>query len=136
MPTKWRSAYFAQFTVLCIIGTGYICWYHVTHTSAQTNAEIVRAIILDIGPVGLSAAIISFINTDSARFIMVLGGYLEQALNKRHQRQIAEATQKGRQEAQSETNEQWRAWNQRRLDAEAHGLPFDEPIPDQTDQAG
>ena len=71
---------------------------------------------------------------------MVLGGYLEQALNKRHQRQIAEATQKGRAEgraeAQSQRDAQWRAWNERRLDAEAKGEPFDEPIPDQTDQAG
>ena len=50
------------------------------------------------------------------------------------QRQIAEATQKARSEAQSQRDEQWRAWNDRRLEAETKGLPFDEPIPDQTDQ--
>ena len=35
----------------------------------------------------------------------------------------------GRAEGRAETNAEWRAWNQRRIDAEARGLPFDEPPP-------
>ena len=36
----------------------------------------------------------------------------------------------GRAEGRSETNEAWREWNRRRMDAESQGTPFDEPTPD------
>ena len=35
----------------------------------------------------------------------------------------------GRNEGRNEVQQQWRAWNARRLDAEAKGQPFDEPPP-------
>ena len=35
----------------------------------------------------------------------------------------------GRKEGQKETNERWQAWLQRRDEAEANGLPFNEPPP-------
>ena len=35
----------------------------------------------------------------------------------------------GRAEGRVETNAEWGAWNRRRIDAEARGLPFDEPPP-------
>ena len=31
----------------------------------------------------------------------------------------------------AETNQAWEEWNQRRMDAEANNLPFDEPPPSQ-----
>ena len=34
-----------------------------------------------------------------------------------------------RAEGRAEVQAQWRAWNQRRLDAETQGQPFDEPPP-------
>ncbi len=74
------------------------------------------------------------VSAEAKRFTMVVAEWLEGVLERRRQRQIAEATQKARSEAQSQRDEQWRAWNDRRLEAETKGLPFDEPIPDQTDQ--
>lgn len=35
----------------------------------------------------------------------------------------------GRAEAEAEVNAAWKAWNERRLAAEANGEPFDEPPP-------
>ena len=35
----------------------------------------------------------------------------------------------GRTEGKAEANRMWKAWNQRRLEAEAKGEVFDEPIP-------
>ena len=35
----------------------------------------------------------------------------------------------GRVEGRVESNAEWRAWNQRRMDAEARGRPFNEPPP-------
>jgi hypothetical protein len=78
------------------------------------------------------------VSAEAARFTMVVAEWLEGVLERRRQRDIAEATEKarqeGRQEAQSQRDAQWRAWNERRIDAEAKGEPFDEPYPDQTDQ--
>ena len=55
-------------------------------------AATVRAIILDTGLAGVSSAIVSLVNTDIGRFLMVLAGMLEDALKERRKRQIAEAT--------------------------------------------
>ncbi len=40
-----------------------------------------------------------------------------------------EGRAEGRVEGRADTNATWRAWNQRRVDAEARELPFDEPPP-------
>ena len=55
---------------------------------------------------------------------MVLGGALEDALRKRRQKQIDDA--------RTEVDSRWRAWNERRLAALENGEPFDEPPPDIT----
>ena len=57
---------------------------------------------------------------------MVLGGLLEQWINDRRERRMREAVD----EATTEVDGLWRAWNERRLDALAKGEPFDEPPPD------
>ncbi len=44
----------------------------------------------------------------------------------------AEGREEGREEGIATANAAWRAWNRRRLDAEAKGEPFDEPPPDYT----
>ena len=41
----------------------------------------------------------------------------------------AEGRVEGRVKGRAETNAEWGAWNRRRIDAEARGLPFDEPPP-------
>ncbi len=68
---------------------------------------------------------------------MIVGTYLEDMIKKRRARQMAEAVErgraegvaKGRSEGVAETSAKWRAWNDRRLDAESKGDPFDEPPP-------
>ena len=37
--------------------------------------------------------------------------------------------QEGLEEGRNETHREWAAWNQRRLEAEQNGEPFDEPPP-------
>ena len=44
---------------------------------------------------------------------------------------IAQGREEGIAEGVEQANRAWAEWNQRRLDAEAQGLPFDEPPPDQ-----
>ena len=117
-------------------------------------AATVRAIILDTGLAGVSSAIVSLVNTDIGRFLMVLAGMLEDALKERRKRQIAEATAEATaplkealkeaeaaaaeaaeaaERAAAESNRLWRDWLERREQAERDNEPFDEPPPDQID---
>ncbi len=50
----------------------------------------------------------------------------ERYLRRRH----AEGKAEGKAEGEAEANAKWRAWNNRRLKAEAEGKSFDEPPPD------
>lgn len=43
---------------------------------------------------------------------------------------IAEGRAKGRAQGRTENHQMWVAWNTRRMEAEARGIPFDEPPPD------
>ena len=69
---------------------------------------------------------------------MVLAEYLERKYyGPRRRRELAEAKAKGRDEGREEGRDEGRkefiaeirAWNDRRLDAESKGEPFDEPPP-------
>ena len=42
---------------------------------------------------------------------------------------VAEGKAEGRAEGVAERDRQWAAWNNRRIEAEAKGEPFDEPPP-------
>ncbi len=52
---------------------------------------------------------------------MTMADYIEELTKKRREKDV----RKGRAEVHAE----WRAWNERRLQAEARGEPFDESIP-------
>ncbi len=47
------------------------------------------------------------------------------------QRRFEEARQEGRKEGRQQVQQEWEAWNQRRLQAKANGEPFDEAPPSQ-----
>ena len=57
---------------------------------------------------------------------MVTKRYLDSKLVEPIRNQLRE---EGRKEGTSEERKRWQAWNKRRLEAEAHGEPFDEPPP-------
>ena len=65
---------------------------------------------------------------------MVLARRLEEGLERvREQRRAegrAEGVAEGRVEGMEEADRAWRAWNARRLEAEAADRPFTEPPPD------
>ena len=52
-------------------------------------------------------------------------------MTKRRERQIAEAvaTRRTEEKTRAEIGSLWQAWNERRIEAETLGEPFDEPPP-------
>ena len=64
---------------------------------------------------------------------MLLAERLDEWFENRKQKQIAKAVAEAREEAEAKMREEvtalWQAWNERRLEAERLGQPFDEPPP-------
>ena len=137
VPTMLRPYYFAQFSILGIIGIAFNTWYEITRVTDDNTADTIRDIGIGIAPVGVAAAVVSILTVETARFIMVVAEWLQEVLRKRRERQIAEARAEARAEAQAETGAEihaaWAAWNRRRLDAEAKDEPFTEPPPSASD---
>ena len=61
---------------------------------------------------------------------MVLARRLEEGLERGREQRRAEGRAAGVAEGMEEADRAWRAWNARRLEAEAADRPFTEPPPD------
>ena len=131
----WAGLYFAVFSTLNIMNAARVIWFETTQSSHAGWSPLIDAALDGIGRgvpgnVGLAIAI-----ADIGRVTMVLGGLLEQWINNRRERQMAEAMAATARETATEVDGLWRAWNERRLDALAKGEPFDEPPPDVSDRS-
>ena len=64
---------------------------------------------------------------------MTIAAYFEQKARREREKNIAigrdEGRVEGRVEGRDEERAEWLAWDARRREAEAKGLPFDEPVP-------
>ena len=62
--------------------------------------------------------------------IVVTKRYLDSKLVEPIRRQLREeGREEGKAIGEERANQRWEAWNRRRLEAEAKGEPFDEPLP-------
>lgn len=87
--------------------------------------DTILAVWSDTAPLTITAAAAALALTEIGRSIVVIARRLEESLERVRERRRAE----GRDEA----NSAWRAWNARRLEAEAQGEPFTEPFPDEAE---
>ena len=122
----WANAYFAVFTTLNTMNIARVVWFETTQANHAGWSQTIDAVLDGIGGGVLGIAGLTIPLTDIGRFTMVLAGMFEEWVRRRRARRMAEAIE----EAVSENNALWRAWNGRRLDALAKGEPFDEPPPD------
>ena len=141
VATGWLPAYFAIFDALGLLGTAFVIVRNILWVAHPSVHDMIWAIIADIVVVGIASATISILTVEAGKHIMIVGTYLEDMIKKRRARQMAEAVERGRAEGRSEgvsegiakgvadRDAKWRAWNDRRLDAESKGEPFDEPPP-------
>ena len=111
-----KHVYFALFIVLFTAGTIWM---------VQQGVASLAALCHDLAALAVTAAALSMVITETGRYLMVLAAAFEEWREKRRLEQIARAVAEGRRESDAE----WEAWNERRLDAEQRGEPFDEPPP-------
>ena len=117
-----KHVYFALFIVLFSAGT---LW-----TVAQGVASV-AALWRDLASLAVTAAAVSMVVTETGRYVMVLAAAFEEWREKRRQEQIARAVTA----AVAEERREWEAWNERRMEAEQRGEPFDEPLPSERSRA-
>ncbi len=152
----WTNVYFAIFTTLNILNIARAIWFQTTQVPYAGWSPMADAVLEDIGGEALGIVCVSLAITDIGRLTMVLAGMFEAWVNRRRERQMAEAVAEGlaeglakgiaegrvegvaagKAEGRVETDALWRAWNGRRLDAVAKGEPFDEPPPDIAEPSG
>ena len=136
IPASFLYVYFSLMALLCVPTLAVIIAEQAEVLADEswwmTPIALIRQSAAEFGPVGLGNAIISLIIAQGGFTVMVLYYHMLNKLVvpviKRHE---AQGREKGREEGAAQANKAWRMWNQRRLDHEAQGLPFDEPPPDQ-----
>ena len=119
-----KHVYFALFIGQYVAGT---LW------TVVPGVESASALWDDLSSLAITAAAGSLVVTETGRYLMVLAAAFEEWREKRRLAQIARAVAaaeavavvKGR----SESDAEWDAWLERRLQAEQRGEPFDEPPP-------
>ena len=101
-------------------------------TSLHPEAGLVtiaRETASEFAAVAVGAAIVTLLAVQGGYIIMMA---IYHAITNRFTKPVIEEhIAQGRAEGEERANQAWAKWNQRRLDAEAQGLPFDEPPPDQ-----
>ena len=107
-----KHVYFALFIVLFSAGTIWM---------VQPGVASLAALCHDLAALAVTAAALSMVITETGRYLMVLAAAFEEWREKRRREQIARAVR--------ENNAEWDAWNERRMQAEQRGKPFNEPPP-------
>ncbi len=102
---------------------------------------LVRETAAEFAPTGIGIAIGTMVAMYGVAVLMGIYGILTNAFTKPIiERHITEGRAKGhaegRDEGKEEANRAWRKWYARRMEAEANGLSFDEPMPDESGTAG
>ena len=117
VPERWRKLFFAIFSLQTAALIGLAVWYEVFVVTGDSWPETIFAIGRDAAPgIGVIAAD-SVVIVD---IVMILTLLYEDYRRKRIER------------AEARVQQRWEAWNQRRMDAESAGQPFDEPPPSLT----
>ena len=133
------------FCVILIIAqtlgfTALITWREIANGFAGVN-ELVIAVVSGTAPAATLFVLYAIIAVALTDFIgggvMVTARYLTKKLiepleRKRREemeRRVREGMAQGVAQGAERERRAWTAWNSRRVDAEANGLPFDEPPP-------
>ena len=129
-------------TLLIISGSvlaGYLIAGEPGNPDHSTNQELAKAIAADVLLSYTAAALGSFVIIQGVEQVMVVTHFfreqtrklVEQRLERerleRERREQARA--EGRAAGRAEGWSEWAAWNERRIEAERNGLPFDEAPP-------
>ena len=128
--SQWYASYIYLFSIQTLAGTGYAIWHEIARRTDDGIYETFSAIIEQKGRIGVASAAISIAITEVLNDIMVTGEWMRQKLvEPLKEKQRQEGRAKGLEEGRVEAHIEWWEWNERRLEAETKGEPFNEPVP-------
>ena len=130
VPAKWRAMYFILFTLFAGVGLIMVISLQEIPPSDGRWNRLVVDIMREMAFVSTGSAGIAITITEIARYIMVIGEWmLREVIEPRRRRQIERWRQEGIAEGIAEANKEWESWVSRKMQAEANGETFDEPMP-------
>ena len=140
--------FFRLVSLLWLVALAYIGYKTLNEPAAQwkmataqtwwqTAGDFALAVLHDFSGVGIGIAILSMLLTRPLNLTGELLMSLYQFMVNRFVIPVIEARRdEGRAEGRAERDAEWRAWNRRRMAAEAQGEPFNEPPPSEPQDDG
>lgn len=123
---KWLPWYLGAVFALTVGWTAFTAWFEVNSGDHDSLPEIARAVVTGTSPAGPLIPIYALLVISS---LDLTGGATVVTYRYLSDKFLKPLHEKLREEGREEERRQWAAWNQRRLDAEGKGQPFDEPPP-------
>ena len=149
-----RRTYLAAFILFSLVGYGVVIWHHAAHggdplvngDDESSAAATAMSIMLGFAIAHAAAFGLALTTAEITGGTMVIADWLRTKLVESLQDSLREEGRKegrvegreegrvegraeGRVEGRAESDSNWRAWNNRRREAEARGEPFNEPEP-------
>lgn len=130
-----RDIYFVVFVALFFTGMALVSLR--TFQGGGSLLDSTLAVWSETAPLTITAAAAALVLTEVGRSIVVIARRLQEGLERvrRERREegrregLAEGRREGRAEGRAEVQEAWRAWNQRRIEADERGETFTESPP-------
>ncbi len=114
IPAKYKRWYFGLFTAQVIIAAIWLVWTAVADETLPSIPGKVMFVWQGMAPMAITSATFSLVIVDAWGTTMVIASWLEETLEKRRQRQIKAAADKGRTQGITEERQRWAEWNRRR----------------------
>ena len=122
VPDGWAAEYFAAFSWVNLITSGLLTYDHILHSEGERFSELYVTLIGKLIPHSFFVAIYIFTAIEVAKSTMITANYLRQ-------RFLEPLKERQRAEGLEEMEAAWLSWLNRKSEAEAGGIPFDEPPP-------
>lgn len=107
------------FVLFFSLSLGLVVWYEVRHETGDDGWDTAIAIGMGMSYCVVISTALAYVIVEGAAMLA------EQFNKKRYDKGKTEGLEEGREEKHNE----WEAWNERRLEAEARGETFNEPPP-------
>ena len=145
VPSAWTWFYYGVFGIQVIVLSAAVIWNETITVADDSPYQTYLAILHNISPGILTIAAQTITAIMAMEGVRVIAeAYLKKRFRDGKAEGIAEGIAEGRAEGIAEgmaegeqvAHEAWTVWNEKRLDAEARGEPFDEPPPTLNGQNG
>ena len=122
IPSGWRVAYVFTFAIKMVAYTVLVTRHEIASGKHSSTIEVVIAVAERDSAVTPGFVASTAILMEGVGYIMITYNYL-------YNKFVKSVIESHKAEGKAEMNRRWAEWNNRRLEAESKGIPFDESPP-------